>query len=300
MLRDPRAKGRVLVTRVDGPLDIMDIQNRFGGGRYEYWGFHGGKLQKRKTIELEGPRKSYDLPSAPSAIMVSPAPAAPVTDERVMGILNELSRKVEVLSNADSGAGGISVKEMVALMDFMRSQNPPTPSGGSMKELVEVFKMGADLAGEVGGGKRGTLEVVLEKLGPVIERVGTAMVTARPRPLMRPSAAPPTPGQAVEAPARVVAEPEPMELDMDQVRMTSAVDSLSRAITGGQDPADFAGALEDILSPEQVHLLKALPEATVIDTILGTAAGHYPVLVTDSARAYMAAVLTELKAEPEA
>jgi Mg/Co/Ni transporter MgtE len=82
---------------------------------------------------------------------------------------------------------------------------------------------------------------------------------------------------------------------MDQVRMTAAVDALSRAITGEMEPADFAGSLQDILSPEQLHLLKALPEAQVTDVLLASAGGRYPVLLAESAKGYITAVLQELK-----
>jgi hypothetical protein len=299
MLRDPRAKIRALVTRIDGALDIMDIQNRFGGGRYEFWGFHGGSLQKRKTIELEGPRKSYDLPLAPVLIptQLSAAPAAPLNDERVVRLIEELTRRVDKLTADSQPQGvGISVKDMIGLMDLMQSRNTQPPGPSVVKEMVDAVKMGIELGGEAqGGGKRGNLEVVLEKLSPVLEKVATAIVTQRPRVMMRPGV--PPGATAVEAPARVVSEPEPQEVDMDQVRMMAAVDSLSRAITAEMDPADFASSLEDILSPEQIHLLKALPEDQVIGTILAAAGGRYPVLLTEPAKAYMAAVLAELKSE---
>jgi hypothetical protein len=278
----------------------MDIQNRFGGGRYEFWGFHGGTLQKRKTIELEGPRKSYDPPpsTAPASAPLSPAPLAPASDDRVVRLIEELTRRVDKLSADNEPQGvGISVKDMIALMDLMASRNTQPPGPSVVKEMVDAVKMGIELGGEAqGGGKRGNLEVILEKLSPVLEKVATAMVTQRPRVMMRPGV--PPGATAVEAPARVVNEPEPQELDMDQVRMMSAVDSLSRAITAGMDPADFASSLEDILSPEQIHLLKALPEEQVIGTILAAAGGRYPVLLTEPAKAYMAAVLSELKSEP--
>jgi hypothetical protein len=299
MLRDPRAKIRALVTRIDGPLDIMDIQNRFGGGRYEFWGFHGGTLQKRKTIELEGPRKSYDPPpgAAPAPAPLPAAPAAPMNDERVVRLIEELTRRVDKLSADNEPQGvGISVKDMIALMDLMQSRNTQPPGPSVVKEMVDAVKMGIELGGEAqGGGKRGNLEVILEKLSPVLEKVATAMVTQRPRAMMRPGG--PPAGTPIEAPARVVNEPEPQELDMDQVRMTAAVDALSRAITAGMEPADFASSLADILSPEQLHLLKALPEEQVVSTLLSIAPGHYPVLLADSSKLYIGAVLTELKSE---
>jgi hypothetical protein len=158
--------------------------------------------------------------------------------------------------------------------------------------------MGVELGGEQSGGKRGTLEVVLDKLSPVLEKMATAMVTA-PRPMMRrPGPAPPA-GVAVESQAQIVPnEPDLPEVDMDQIRMMSAVDSLSRAITGSVEPEDFAGDLEGILSPEQMHLLKSLPEDQVVSVILAAAGGRYPVLLAEPSKAYIGAVLKAVKEPP--
>jgi hypothetical protein len=306
MVRDRAKSPRVWMGKLAGPLELAEIQSAYGGGSFEVWGYFDKNLRTRMRVDVSGPRKNFDerpitTESAPAAVSVATAPAAPATDERVVRMIDDLARKVEKLSSGENAAPvGITIKDMIGLFQMFASQNPPANTGSeSIKELVETFKMGVELGGEQSGGKRGTLEVVLDKLSPVLEKMATAMVTA-PRPMMRrPGPPPPPAGAAVEAETRVLPnEPELPEVDMDQIRMMSAVDSLSRAITGSVDPEDFAGDLEGILSPEQMHLLKSLPEDQVVGVILGAAGGRYPVLLAEPSKVYIAAVLKALKEPP--
>lgn len=327
MVRDRNTRQRVLVTKMNGPLDILQVQAVCGGGVFEIRGFTGGRLRTRITQEIAGPHKDYNAAAMPAAPMLPPTDArvdsGPSRSERLMlralrhqgALLEQLATRAAVPPPAPAPApGGITLETVIALADRLAQRQNPAPEATTLGHVVDAFKEGMHLSRELGGGpEKSTTEILIEKAMGPLERILGAMLTARPV-MRRPGARPPgvavPPGGAGPVPPPAAAEPssatviEPetagdSDPDMDALRMRSAVDALARAITDGREPEAFAESLEDLLSPQQIGLVRFTPDEQAIGVIVQAAGGKYPVLETDAGRAYLAAVLTAIK-HPEA
>lgn len=310
MAADPGGAQRVVVTKVMGPLDVIAVQEQYGGGVFEFWGFVGApqRLRRKIRLELHGDRKS--LYGSPVVTTTTPAPAPAATpvapssasDARMDRLEKMLERVLE--RPVAAAPRGMTGDDVLRIMQVMRDATPaPAPASTGMHELVEVFKMGAEIRESVEPKERGTLEIILEKLVPTLERVGTVLASrAGATPVRRAPAPPPggpTPG-AVPSSAEVVTEPEPTAEEHESIaRMVTLVGSLARAIAEGREPADFCDTVEDILTPAELLLLA--DPSTTTPTLLAsmnalTQERHKAVLSTDAARVFVDAVLLELRA----
>lgn len=296
---------RVWITKLHGPIDMVDFQARFGGGLFEFWGYFDKSLRKRVRQSVAGPRKVYDVtpasppPAAPAAL---PAVAAVPGLDPLYRLIEDQNRRMDALIQVlrtpapvaappAPAPAPLSIGDVFAVADGISQRR--NPEGGAIKELMEVFKMGLELRGEAEKPERSTTEVLIESLAPALERIATAMVTARRAPPRRP------PGAAVESTARIVTEPEPGAVPPPEPvnhRWATAVEAMANAIGRGEDPTEFALTLEAILNPQEVGMLRLGNAEQITAQLRSEAAGEFPVLATDAAAAFIAAVLAELKA----
>lgn len=300
MEKAPRAKSRIIVTKVVGPLDVIEIQSRYGGGVFEFWGFLDGTLRAKAIHELEGPRKVHDPAASPVVATTSTGNNNPSTDAAMLRIeLAQLAKTVEALANKKPEAPqGVTVKDVLELMlslDKMRGPaqvGPVTSDGALVKEMVGMFREGMDLRREAdGGGEQSTLGIVLEKLGPVLERVAEKVISQRrgsPRPA--PRQAP----RETEATVVELATEAPPSTPPVTHRWQTAVEAMANAIAEEHEPGEFAYLLDGILNSQEIAVLK-LASVDQVFAEIGPLVETYPVLKSDTARVFIDAVLSELR-----
>jgi len=295
MAADPKRRQRVIVTKVTGPLDVMEIKNQFGGGVYEFWGYYNGRMQMHPRYELEGPPKTYHATATPATV---PAPSSngDKVSEQLLLLLQrqqeQLNRLEARLNAAPAPAQGLTVVDILKLAPLIRGEQSST-GGDVMKEIVGAFKSGIELRGSVeGGAEKSTTEILVEKLAPSLERIATAFVNRRPGPR---SAAPPRrsvpPSEATVIEGSPEAEPAAAE---PNYRIMAAVDALARAIGDEADPAAFAVSLEDILNPLEFSWVRSKNTDELMAELADTTA-RYPVFRTEPARMFLDAMLAELR-----
>lgn len=304
MQKNPRAALRVVVTRITGPIDVIDIQNRFGGGVFEFWGYFDGHLRAHPRIELEGPRKEYNAATAP------PPPQATngVNGGELAVMRTELAETNKLLRemiNAKPAAPqGLTVEDVLKLAPLLQrperaAATPQAPVATEVvKEMVGLFKEGMELRREVDGGDQSTLGIVVEKLAPALERIATAVLTRRPMPVRPPQKPPrevPHEEAATIPPPGSPTPPQPPAAPINH-RWLTAVESMANAIAQAQEPGEFAITLEGILNEQEIAILE-LP-TTTSDAVLaecGALVDQYPILKTEQAKPFIDAVLAELR-----
>ncbi len=316
LARQRTRQQKVWVLKLTGPIDVSALRDAVGGGLFEVWGFINGRLKTKISFELEGPPRYYHPPApAPQPIAaVAAAPPSPPngTDPVLLKFLEQQQQLLAAILgklNAQPAAPtGFSFREMLQLATMVSGGG----RGGSpdMKDLVALFQSGLEVGSNaVNGSDKSTLDVILEKGLPVLERIAVGMAARnRPRP---PGVAPgqPVAAQATREPssasvidtppsvATTTAVPVP---NPDQVtRWNAAVDALARAIENRDDPADFADTLDHLLLPAEIDLMLAGGVGDVMAQ-LQTAAERFPILTTDDAHAFVEAVLASLAEPPGA
>lgn len=299
MSRDPRGKQRVFCTKVVGPLDVTEIQGRFGGGVFDFWGYFDGRLKMRVEHELEGPVKMYaPVTPPPTPPPVSASSNGPVSSDPMVAMLQGQQRILEAilkrLEAPPPQPQGLTLKDLVMLMPLFQNQGTGTEV---IQQMAGLFKMGAEVRGTIeGGGEKNTTEAILSAVVPAVERLATAVMTQRrsgPRPSVARRPVPTSPDGAATVPEADVIEVPP--LDIAAARGMAVVDALARAIVRGDDPGDFAATAEAILTDEDLHLMRAASDEQVITQLRQDAGGKYPVLERDDAAAFISAVLAELR-----
>lgn len=321
MARTRSRQQSVWVLTITGPLDIAQLRDTVGGGLFTLWGYIGGKLQHKIRFEMEGPPRFY-TPPAPPAPVAAPAPAAPApaptpneTDPVLLQLLQSQQKTLEAIAAAvarPQQPAGFSFREMLA---FAQSMGGRGGSGVDVKDMVALFRQGIEIGGEAGGGEKSTLDIVLEKGIPVLERIAINLarrpVVARPGAPAQPRPRTPSSAQVIEDPpgvATATAQPPgssgPVEPELTEeqkaaaIRWGAAVDALARAVESGDDPVDFADTLDALLLPEEIDLMLA-GGATAVMEQLRTAADRHPVLAEPRAEQFVEAVLTSLANDPE-
>jgi hypothetical protein len=304
--KNPKSKPRAICTKILGPLDVIEIQSRFGGGVYEFWGYLDGTLRAKATHELEGARKVFDpTPATPTAATAATNGAGGGgTDFALLRIeLAQLAKTVgEMVAKKPEAPQGLTVKdvvELVAMLNKMQgnaNQPAPSPIGSDVvKEMVGLFKDGMEVRREAdGGSEQSTLGIVIEKLAPALERVATAVLTRRPMPPRPPG--PPRPVREAEHevvgdPAAPAAAPPASVINH---RWATAVEKLAEAVAQAQEPGDFAADLEGILNDQEIAVLRLATVEQVIAEC-GVLTETYPILKTEPARIFIEAVLSELR-----
>lgn len=299
----------VWVLTLTGPLDVSQLRETVGGGVFRVWGYLGGSLRLKRTFELEGPPRIYAPPAPP------PAPAAPVAaatvtapngiDPVLMTLLQNQQKTLDAIAArlaVPVAAPGLSFRDALAMAEMMGRGSGG--GGVEMKDLVALFQQGIEIGGNaVGGNEKSTLEVILEKGLPALERVAAGMASrARTRP-GAPSPArkrEPSSAAVVEDPpaAAVTSPPDDLTPEARQaaLRWGGAVDALARAIEAGADPSDFADTLDHLLLPDEIELMLVGGTTSVMEQIR-VAGDRFPVLLTPDAERFVGAVLQDL-AEP--
>jgi len=314
MQRNPRSKPRVWVTTVHGAVDLKDFHDQHGGGAYEFWGSVNGGLKTKIRIELDG---------EPKPRLFTPAPAAPYTPA-VNGSLeaekriDRLERMLELLiARPQAAAPATGLKETVEALAVMHSMIPQaTPGpGADMKTIFELVDRGIEIgqgrepaqAGE--DGQASTVLRLAEVVAPLATRFLDQMAAGRRRPMPNPGPAPPPPPPtghpgAQHTPTEPVSRAEVVEPDerarrVMQSRMIVLIDELAAGIREQQPVDEVADAVEVLVPPSDMAGILALPDAMVIQDIVNRASGGYPELDSDAGRAYMAAVLGELRRQDD-
>lgn len=298
------ATPRLWLGRAVGPLDLQSVQSNYGGGTFEFWGKYDGDLRARIRQDLAGPRKDFNAP-APAA--AAPA-AASTTDPVVLRMLEAQQRTLDALTQrvtavAPAAAAPFALRDVFELVDRMQS-NRPSPGEGQLAEIVTAFKEGISMRDAIGGApERDKLDIILERVLPVVERVGGQVVAAAQRRAVRPAPRPASTATVVDG-APPPAEPEPLEpvtvVDPGDHRMRTAVEVVANALANGEDPIDTADVVMTILQPSEAFILRSMPDAQVVATLRQNAGGAFPVLERPEAEPFIAAVLAEIRQPSEA
>lgn len=301
MERGPgRPRQRVMVDKVSGPLDVLDVRKRFGGGVYEFWGYFDGRLRMRCTHELEGPRVNYDAPAPPA---VAPANATPGVAPEVLAILSqqgETLKRLEQVISQRPAAQGMTMRDVLQLLPLI--QHPPAErqdTSSLFAEMVSAFKTGVELRGTVEGQpEKNVTEVLIEKLVPAAERIVTALATRRAA--QRPRATPAGPAGAAAPPrspseATVIEDPpggsgHGVE---ENHRIMAAIDALASAIAEQDEPGEFAIMLERLLNPLEVAWITSKSTDELMGELVPVT--RHPIFQTEGARVFVDAMLAELK-----
>lgn len=323
MRENSKRNRKILCTKIPGPLDVLAIQKDYGGGTFEVWGFLDGKLKLRKSFDLDGARKVWtDMRE------VDPQRPSSAPDDAAVRILSArmetIERLLERIAVAPAAASpGLSVAELLKLLPMLQAPTPSVDPAMMLTQMVGIFKMGAEIRSDVDAPPTPFAATILDKLLPAVERLAGAIIArnnnTRPAlpaasPQQQPKSAgngshaevvgsglPANPPGYVGAPAPLAPDPPPAESEsaaapstLEQIRFTGLVDALARAIDEGDDPKDFASAVERMLTESELDqltgtsldLLMPQLEATVVT---------YPVFGTEIARPFVDAVLTELR-----
>ncbi len=301
----------VWVITLTGPLDIAQLRDTVGGGLFTIWGYIGGKLQHKLRFELEGPPRIYTPPVVQAPVAAPAAATAAIpngTDPVLLAILTSLQKGQEAIAAAlarPQSQTGLTFRDALQMATLIGGQRGG--DGASVKDMIALFQQGIEIGGSaVGGNEKGTLDIVLEKGIPALERLAVAMSARRAAAVRRPAPPKREPSGATvvdEQPPVASAIPDPADPELTPekraaaLRWNAAVDALSRAIEESADPSDFANTLDDLLLPNEVDLMLA-GGADVVMLELRTAADRFPVLNTPAADAFVAQVLAAL-ANPE-
>lgn len=289
--KDPRARKRVVVTKVVGPLDVLDIRDRFGGGVYEFRGFLGGEMQLRKEFELEGP-----LTPPPAPALPAPAPPAPNGNgTELLAVLGRIEQRLNAPAPPAPAAQGMTLDDILKILALVKPSEPAVNPGEMLKGLADAFKWGADLRGQAeGGNEKSIAEIAIEKLAPAAERIATALMTRRAPGGPRPPVHAASRAVVVETPTAAAPAPRPTEPEGVNYRITAAVDALARAIANDDEPGDFADSLDHILDPTELAWL-ASKSADEVLSELAPVTARFPVFSTEPARVFVESVLAELR-----
>ena len=321
---------RVFVTKSVGPFDIGALQQHFGGGVYEIRGVFEGYLRIRHREEIEGPRRQYDMPPArPAFSSYAPEPApVPVrvseTDTTLAKLLENQTRLLERLLDraaapapaAAPAAPPLGIAEVLHLADRLNQRELPNPIGDTMKQVLDVFKMGMDMRGQVEGGpETTTVERILEKAMPTLENIALGIFANRGARVVRTPQGGPAPASAAaprpagtsglpepppvihHEPSAAVVEPaEPAATTTDgSHRWPAAIEAMANSIEAGDDPLDFPLLLERLLGDDELAVLKQSPDDGIIAHVRANAGGVFPVLNTDDSATWMRTMLAELR-----
>jgi hypothetical protein len=324
MRENPRGRGRVFVTTIDGAINLVAFQREHGGGVFRFFGKRGTQLIGSKRLELAGPRINYNANPQPAAQPVQTSPTINGNggrggDDDTRRLMRRLYRKITALEQRATQPPAVvqapapqplSVETVFALAERMAKNTQPPEN--TLTPVIEAFTKGLDLGStrEPSAEPADSWLSIAKEFAPAIKDV-LAMVVAAQRarsggPAIRPQAAgqPTTPrrpsGTFDSVPEAVVVEtaqpavpPQP-ETPAVSHRWLTAVEALANAVTLGDDPQDFSITLERILDAQELFQLKSETTDSVIAR-LEPAMALLPVLKSPQARAFIEAALTELR-----
>ena len=310
---------RVLVLKLTGPLDVVELMRACGGGVFEIRGFFDHIMRTRIRREFAGPIKTYGTEPVQNqsvtpngAAAVASAPSSEATELRRMirrqnRQLHDLATLVQarLASPAPAPAPvtpGPSITELFDLADRIHARANPAPEANVLGEVVNAFRSGMELRKEIEGEpEKSATEMMLDKGLPMVERLFGTFLAGRRAPGQRPAPAPRTASsaQVVDTAPPTIAPPTPPPAppspgDPGEHRWTTAVEAMARAVSEGEDAHDFAITLEAILQPAEIGLVRMASVDQVVTTLRQRAGGAFPVLNTDRAAAYIAQVKAAL------
>ena len=273
-------------------------------------------------------------PAAPFLGHNQPAPAPQYPQQHVAETsysvdrrLDGMERLLERLSDrvmtppapAAPAQAPLGLADIITLADRMNQREVATPTGETIKEMMGVLRMGMDLKGEVTGGpETTTAERVLERVLPSLEKIAVGIFTNRNARVMRNTPTGPAPRAAARAPGTDgLPEPPPVihhepsgaavidpagaepaagadELDGSH-RWPAAIEALANSIEADDDPRDFPMLLERLLPDDDLAMLRAAPDESVLAQLRSAGGGAFPVLMTEPAAVFMRAMLAELR-----
>lgn len=298
----------IYVAKVVGPVDIDDLAKMTGGGSFRLCGYRGGEKFIERPFEVDGPRKVYpaDVKAEPTA--AAPVAAVPDQSQAIAAVIermfDKLEQKLSTSQQSNGSGNALTVKDAIELAKMMRGEPQASPDAAVVQTYVGILKDGIALGAqrEAAGGT--DWAAVLEKGTPLLEKLVTGILTRRQAPPMRraPGAQPArsaSHAEVVQEPAATAPVDPPAG---ESPRMTAVVEGLARAVdemgTENEiEPADYAATVEHILNPAECSMLRI----TTTDTLMGelaSVADRFPSLATPQARAFVDAVLTALRSEP--
>jgi len=311
-------KGPRYVAKLYGPLDVEDVRAQCGGGHYKICGYVAGTKQRGFMLTIDGPPRVAPIVPPPGSAPAPAAVPASAPSSELGALTQQLTRVVDQLTQLaqreppQTPPGQVfGFKEFLQLLPFLQGEQRPPIDSGMLKEMIGLVTTGIDLGRNQDGGANPWLAVI-DRLGPHLDRIAANMQarqrTAGRRPAA-PGGPPPSPGPAASgspvappAPAPAAVQSEAVVVDetedADRQRWAVAVESLARAITDEQDPGDFAGVLEHILSDGQLSMLVSASTDAVMAE-LAQVQDRFPVFGTPAARSFVDAVLGELRAPPQ-
>jgi len=304
---DPSGNKHEWVADVVGDLHGADLVAQVGGGTFRFLGYRSspdGKYKRivhNKLITLAGPRKNFAWEPPPAQIV---APAAQPQNDALARLLEKINERLDRIERTPPPAPppGPTLKDMAETMVLLKSLNPEAPPVANadreiVNAYVEVLKQGIALGQVREPVEEGGTDwaKVLETASPLVERIFTRRQPPRPqgRPVSSAQPAPPGEGTPQQAPTE-----EPPGDPAERARWLVLIDSLARALTTREDPADFADRVESILNEDEVTLLRLSKAEEIVAQLEAHAGERYPVLATPGAKDYVAKVLAELNSAP--
>jgi hypothetical protein len=291
----------IYVAKVIGPIDLDELAKQIGGGSFRLCGYRNGRKFIERPLEIEGPRKSQasERPAAPAAAPIVPGADTSALVAAIERGFAQLEQRVQ--PPQAPAAQPFAIKDVIEMAKMLKPDPTPqsSPDANVISSMIGMLKQGIELGATREGSGGTDWAAVIEKAMPLAEKLVSGLAMRRGVPPRRP------PGQPVPAShAEVVQGPptEPEAEPKESVRMAAVVDSLARAIesmgTENEiEPADFAATVETVLLPAELSMLR-LSTTDGLMAELGTVADSFPILAKPQARAFVEAVLTELKAPP--
>lgn len=303
-----------------GQLHGTDLVEAIGGGTFNMRGYvpradgRGVQLKYNRTIALAGPRRNFSAqPPVPAVVATTPhanGSGELTRSERMMlRIMRNMDARLEKMTSTPPppAAPPTSLKDLADTLKTLKELSGPEkaqPARDPDKEIVGTYvamiQQGIALGQErdpVSGGEGGgtdwgkIAETGMQLLDKLLSRAAQQRAQARRGPH------PPSSATVVETDGKPVSvTPEPAVQTVANHRWVSAVEKLAGAISSSQEPAEFAADLEVILNEDEIEKLIS-PLATT-EAVLAECSPYfetYPVLTTDAARPYVAAVLAELR-----
>ena len=297
---------RVWLASAEGRMDIPAFQAEWGGGTFDFFGTIEGEqgLKKRRTISLRGALKPLAPVEVPQT-MHTPSqlqPSGPTTTE--LAILKTLEAISTRLATPPPAAPGLTIKDLIEWQKVMVGNQPEAPDGSKVVEaMIGMLERGIGIGTEHSG-ERSTAEVIVDKVLPSVEKLASAIMTARRRPMVPNPRAPEAEvvgGQPTPAPPAPPTETETEDY-AEAATWTTVVLSLVRALQSqlGPDPVepeDFAATLEHVLPDEDLEALARLTPQDAIRQLAAMAPPHREILSTPQALDFVTKVLVELGSE---
>lgn len=245
--------------KILGVVDPELLKSELGGGRYRVIRKQGGQITgRRMVIRIAGPPKLAPPPppAAPIADYAVAAPTGPIAD--VQAQLSKLSSQVAELAAPRASR----IDDLVALANvakIMAPQPQASPLNETLGLVEKSFEAGRRIGASGNGGGDDNVSIAREVIQGIVQVMGARRGL---RSSAAPTAAPSGPRAPSAASSASVAR-EPVELDTSD----DLVKLVVRAYMKGLSPEDCADTVEDLLSDEELGLLRAAPVPLVVDRL---------------------------------